>query len=114
MGERFTEFYFLRQESREGSYPRKLSVGEEGRVVVGITNNEYKIMNYWVEVRINGVRNKEIEGIILEHGDRWENEVSFVLEKVGGSQKVEFLLYKNGETELYFEPLRLWIDIREQ
>jgi uncharacterized membrane protein len=113
IGEKFTEFYFLGQEGREGSYPRQLIVGEEGRVVVGIANNEYKIINYWVEVRINGVKNNEVEGILLKHGERWENEVSFTPTVAGAKQKIEFLLYEEGEDTPLFEPLRLWVDVVE-
>ncbi len=112
-GQKFTEFYFLGQEGREGSYPGELTVGEEGRVVVGIANNEYKIMNYWVEIRINGVKNNEVEGISLKQGERWENEVSFTPTVAGVKQKIEFLLYEEGETTPLFEPLRLWLDVRE-
>ncbi len=112
-GQQFTEFYFLGQEGREGSYPRELIVGEEGRVVVGIANNEYKIMNYWVELRINGVKNNEVEGISLTHGERWENGVSFTPKVAGMKQKIEFLLYEKGEATPLFEPLRLWVDIVE-
>jgi uncharacterized membrane protein len=113
IGEKFTEFYFLGQEGGEGSYPRQLIVGEEGRVMVGIANNEYKIMNYWVEIRINGVKNNEVEGISLKHGERWENEVSFTPTVAGAKQKIEFLLYEEGEATPLFEPLRLWVDIVE-
>jgi uncharacterized membrane protein len=106
VGERFTELYIL-------EYPKELAVGEEGRVIVGIVNNEYETVNYRVEVRIDGVKNNEVEGITLEHEERWENGVSFTPEVAGENQKVEFLLYKDGETEPYLEPLRLWLDVIE-
>jgi uncharacterized membrane protein len=109
--ESFTEFYLLGQEGVEGSYARQLVVGEEGRVVVGIANNEHKIMDYRVEVRIDGVKNGEVKEITLGHQEKWENEVIFMPEVIGSNQKVEFLLYKNGEFEQYLGPLQLWLDV---
>jgi len=110
-GQKFTEFYILGLEGTATDYPSELVVGEEGRVIVGITNNEYETVIYQVEVRIDGVKNNEVEGITLEHREQWENEVSFMPEVAGENQKVEFFLYKNGEAEPYLEPLRLWVDV---
>jgi len=46
VGEKFTEFYILGQEGNAGSYPSELTVGEEGRVIAGIVNNEYETVGY--------------------------------------------------------------------
>lgn len=113
VGERFTEFYILGQEGNGGGYPSELVLGEEGRVIVGIVNNEYETMSYRIEVRIDGAKNNEVQGITLEHDERWENEVSFTPEVAGKNQKVEFLLYKRAEAEPCFEPLRLWFDVTQ-
>jgi len=111
VGESFSELYILGLEGKAADYPSELIVGEEGRVIVGITNNEHKTVSYRVEVRIDGEKNNEIGPIMLEHGERWEGEASFVPQVPGENQKVEFLLYKNGEDEPYMEPLRLWVDV---
>ena len=63
-------------------------------------------------MRINGARNNELGPIVLEHDEKWEREISFVPEKTGENQKVEFFLYINGEAEPHLEPLRLWLDVR--
>ncbi len=34
-------------------------------------------------------------------------------EVAGENQKVEFLLYKDAETEPCLEPLRLWVDVKQ-
>ncbi|MCL0091512.1 DUF1616 domain-containing protein [Dehalococcoidales bacterium] len=112
VGEKFTEFYILGLEGKAVDYPRELRVGEEGRVIVGIINNEHRIVNYRVEVRINGVRNSEIGPVVLEHDKKWEGEVSFTPEVAGEKQKVEFLLFKDEEAEPYLK-LHLWIDVSE-
>ncbi len=113
VGQRFTEFYILGIEGNAADYPRELVVGQEGKVVLGIVNNEYETVTYQVEVRIEGIKNKEVEGITLGHEEKWENELSFMPEMAGENQKVEFLLYKDGKTEPYLEPLRLWLDVIE-
>ena len=113
VGQKFTEFYVLELEGKAADYPRKLVVGEEGRVTIGIINNEHEVVSYQVEVSIDGFKNNEVEGLSLEQEERWENEVSFTPQVAGDNQKVEFLLYKNGESTPCFEPLRLWVNVTE-
>ena len=82
-------------------------------MVVGIANYEYETVSYRLEVRIGGVKNNEVEGITLEHEERWENEVGFTPNVAGMNQKVEFLLYRKGEDTPYLEPLRWWFDVKQ-
>jgi len=119
VGEKFTEFYILGSGGKAEDYPTELKVGEEGRVIVGIVNHEQERTSYKVEVWIDGEKAKlRIEGedrdeisVELENEGKWEQEVGFVPQKAG-RQKVEFVLYKEGEP--YFEePLYLWIDVEE-
>jgi uncharacterized membrane protein len=110
-GESFSELYILGLEGEAADYPSELVVGEEGRVIVGISNNEHKTVSYRVEVRMDGDKNNEVGPIVLEHDDGWEGEVSFVPQVPGENQKVEFLLYKNGEASPCLKPLHLWVDV---
>jgi len=120
VGEKFTEFYILGPDGKAENYPTELKVGEEGKVIVGIANHEQEWVSYRVEVWIGGEKAKlRIDGedrdeimVELENEGKWEQEVGFVPQKAGGGQKVEFVLYKDGEP--YFEePLHLWIDVDE-
>lgn len=111
--QRFTEFYILGLEGKATDYPKELAVGEKGSVIVGIINREHETVSYRVEVRIGGVKNNEVGPAELENDGKWEQEVSFVPQVAGEKQKVEFLLYKNGEAKPYLEPLRLWVDVTE-
>jgi uncharacterized membrane protein len=120
VGEKFTEFYILGPEGKAEHYPEELKVGEEGRVIVGIVNHEQEQASYKVEVWIDGEKAKlRIGGedrdeimVELENEEEWREEVSFVPQKAGEKQKVEFVLYKDGEP--YFEqPPYLWIDVEE-
>ena len=118
IGEKFTEFYILGAKGKAGDYPEQLEVGQRGRVILGIVNHEKEQASYRVEIWIDGEKAKltidgkdkdEIE-IELENEEVWEEKVGFVAQKAGEKQKVEFILYKDGE--LYFEePLHLWIDV---
>jgi uncharacterized membrane protein len=120
VGEKFTEFYILGPEGKAEHYPEELKVGEEGRVIVGIVNHEQEQASYKVEVWIDGEKAKlRIGGedrdeimVELENEEEWREEVSFVPQKAGEKQKVEFVLYKDGEP--YFkQPPYLWIDVEE-
>ena len=120
VGEKFTEFYILGPDGKAENYPTELKVGEEGRVILGIANHEQEGASYEVEVWIGGEKAKlRIEGedrdeimVDLENEEEWREEVGFVLQKAGEKQKVEFVLYKDGEP--YFEePLHLWIDVEK-
>jgi uncharacterized membrane protein len=111
-GERFTEFYILGPEGKAAYYPTELVVGGEGSMIVGIANHEYETVSYRVVVNIGGVKKNEMEPVVLGHEEQWEKEVSFT-PKMAGEQKVEFLLYKNGEAEPYLKPLYLWVEVTD-
>ena len=113
IGERFTEFYILGPEGKAEGYTKELVVGEEAKVIVGIINQEHETVSYRVEVTIDGARYDEIGPVVLHHEDRWEREVGFMPVQIGGSQKVEFLLYKQGQSEAY-RRTHLWVDVKEQ
>ena len=112
LGEKFTEFYILGLDGKATDYPRELKVAEERRVIVGIINREYEAVSYQLEVRIDGVRNNGVGPLVLKHDEKREEIVSFMPDRVGDNQKVEFLLYKNGQSEPY-RKLRLPIDVKE-
>ena len=113
VGESFTEFYILGPEGKAEGYPGEVALGEEARVIVGIINQEYRETSYRVEITIDGSGNNEVGPIVLVHGEKWEHQVSFRPVRVGGNQKVEFLLYKAVEAEPSSERLHLWIDVTE-
>lgn len=120
IGEQFTEFYILGPEGKAANYTTVLKVGEEGRVTVGIVNHEHEPATYRVELWMNGAKSElRVAGKYrdyletdLAHEAKWEQEVGFVPLAAGERQKVEFVLFKNGELR-FEEPLRLWIDVAE-
>ena len=112
IGERFTEFYILGLDSVAASYPNELTVGEEGKVILGVVNHEHEdSLTYRVEILVDSKDGNIVELPALAHGERWESKVGFIPQQVGDYQKVEFILYKNGETAPY-SSLYLWISVR--
>ncbi len=111
VGEKFTEFYIEGLEGKAADYPEELVVGEERKVIVGIINREHETVTYRVEVAIDGVKNNEVGPVALDHDGEWEEIVGFTPNKAGDNQKVEFLLYRQGQNEVY-QRLHLWVDVQ--
>ena len=109
--DRFTEFYILGLDGKAIDYPQELSVGKTGKVLMGIVNREQETATYWVEININGVKNKKLGMVTLEDKEKWKQIVGFTPDKAGDNQKVEFLLYRQGDDEVY-RNLRLWVNVR--
>lgn len=107
----FTEFYILGLEGKASDYPKTLVVGDEGKVIVGIVNHEGEEVSYRLEVRVGNENKSNIEPIVLNNEQKWEEIVGFPVDKAGDKQKVEFLLYKLGQIEVYHS-LHLWIGVR--
>jgi len=110
-GEAFTEFYILGQQGKLEDYPDELKVGDEVSVIVGIINHQGVEVNYSVEVVIGGKKTAAVGPVVLADKQSWEGEVSFVADVPGENQKIEFVLYKDGEVEPDKGPLHLWFDV---
>lgn len=112
VGEKFTEFYILGLEGKAIDYPKEMRVGEQGRVVIGIINREQEQASYWIKIKVNGEEDGEVGPVMLEPDEKWEEVVSFTPRRAGDAQKVEFLLYRSGESAPYRE-LHLWVNVSE-
>jgi uncharacterized membrane protein len=138
--EKFTEFYILGLQGKAADYPsefvldssQQIAVSTKygndpfavyekyGRVTIGIVDQEQRKTSYALEIKIDGqsaiIRYRgqslaRLEGIQLEHGQKWENEIGFAPAHIGENQKVEFLLYKDGAAEVY-NNLHLWVNVK--
>ena len=107
----FTDFYVLGADGRTASYPERVVVGSEVNVTVGIINREHEPAVYRVVVLIGDAQASGTAPIALAHDKRWEQLVAFTPQVVGERKAVEFLLFKDGDTEPYLRPLRLWISV---
>ncbi len=112
VGEKFTEFYILGPGGKIEGYPWDMNAGEEKEVILGTVNHEYCPVSYTAEVRMNGYLKKRLGPFELNHEEKWEEPVSFSVNRPHENMEVEFLLFKNRESDPY-RSLHLWVDVRE-
>jgi len=108
-GEKFTQFYVLNLQGQANNYPRSLVKGQQGTVLLGIVNQENASTTYKVEILIDGEKVNEINPIVLNQGEKWEQPVTFSPAKSGLNQEVEFQLIKQDSTTP--QELHIWIDV---
>lgn len=108
--EQFTEFYVLGADGKAETYPTKLKLGETAAVTLGVVNYEQKPMKYYIDVAIAGKSVSAIKDISLAEKEKWQQEINIKPAEIGDKRKVEFLLFKEGETAPYLS-LHLWIDV---
>jgi uncharacterized membrane protein len=111
-GQKFTEFYFDENINQTGAYQKTFYLGDSGHITVAIVNHEYKTVVYKIEVTVNGDTVNNYGPISLDHLEKWEQELSFPLVRLGNDQPVEFLLFK-GEDNTTPQKLRLVINVNE-
>ena len=112
LGEKFTEFYLLGPEWIAADYPSELVIGDTARVTIGIINREQQAVSYSVRVLLGGEQIEELGPVILEHEQKWEHEVNIVPRIIGKNERVEFLLFKDGEEDP--SSLHFWLDVKEK
>jgi len=78
-------------------------------VIIGIVNHEYENFTYSLEINFNGSLIHK-ENVFLVEKEKWEIPFKFKAIKKGEDQKLEFLLYKDQQIEVYRE-LHLWISV---
>jgi len=108
-GEKFTEFYILGPGGKAYDYPTNVTAGNRSTVIVGVVNHEYAAVNYSMQMNLNNFTflQRDIE---LEHNQTWEQPVSYTIHKIGDGQKLQFLLYKEGNFTPYRD-LHLWVNV---
>ena len=111
-GEKFSEFYILGTEGKAENYPRDVKLGSPISLTIGVMNHEQTETTYTVKVIIDGVNNRVLPMITLAPEQKQEQVISFTPSKVGENQKVEFLLFKNAETEPYLT-LHIWVNVNQ-
>jgi uncharacterized membrane protein len=110
--EAFTNFYITGPEGKIENYPRELTLGEQVNVTLGIENHECNDSSYSVVVMLTGEEIDVIGPLKLIDGEKWQSEITLNPVIAGNGQKVEFILYKNGEANPYLA-LYIWLDVRE-
>ena len=108
-GEKFTQFYVLNMQGKADNYPHDIVHGQSGTVLLDIINEEGAATTYKIAIIIDGQQVNEIDSIVLNQGQQWEQPVSFTPSQTGDNQEVQFELFKNDSSS--FQELHLWIDV---
>jgi uncharacterized membrane protein len=113
----FTEFYILGPQRMAENYTTEYLQGESGTYIIGIANNEYKTMNYTLEVRLENESlpfQKNLKNIRLAHNTTIEEPIKITPFIEGKNQKLEFLLFSETEKKIPYKNMRLWINVSKR
>lgn len=111
IGECFTEFFVLGANGMLADYPVNMTLGQNGTVILGITNHEYTDLVYKIQVTLQNQPLSAIENIQLSNGGTWRQTYTFKPSQTSDRMDLEFTLYKGTSAQAY-QNLRLWITVR--
>lgn len=111
-GERFTEFYILNSTSgKADNYPRELKVDMPEKVLVGITNHEYRTVNYTIQIVLGDGKDLLVsKELMINHDQTWKENMTFIVDKEGKEIRLQFLLFKENNFSEPYRELHLWVD----
>lgn len=107
-GERFTEFYLAGTSGKASGYPKKVAVGSDVAVTVGIANQEGRTTTYVVRVTEDGRELGTRWSSTLETGQSAQSEMTFRVAR-RGQQQVSFQLFRSGDEQAY-RSTHLWVN----
>jgi uncharacterized membrane protein len=106
--ERFTEFYIL--DSAGGTnYSYNLKSNLPVTFMVGVVNHEYSPINYTVQMVLDGnvLNDKEL---ILNHNEKWKENVTFTPGKSFDNAKLEFFLFREDNLTVPYRSLYMRVN----
>jgi uncharacterized membrane protein len=95
--EPFTEFYILNSEGKAEGYPKELTLGENGQLIVGVVNHEWTDMEYNVSIIIYNETDViiEITNYLVTLNNTENHEFEYIITFIeSGKYRIQFLLYK--------------------
>jgi uncharacterized membrane protein len=137
--EKYTSFNILSSDRSTTNYPNNINAGENTTIIIGVTNHEYKTIDYTIEIwlinqtinfnkttneniitynnawfldKINVTLNHTNIKIDKEWESQWEYNYNFNITKKGENLTLIFLLF-NTSTDIYY-PTIDYKDIIEQ
>jgi uncharacterized membrane protein len=96
------------------NYTTEYVSGGNGTYIIGITNNEYRTMNYTMEARLENQSlplPANLQNIRLAHNTTLEEPLVITPSIEGSNMKLEFLLFNETEKKMPYRDLRLWINV---
>lgn len=110
VGERFSEFYILDQFGKADNYITDLKNNSPQEILAGVINHEYSSINYSLQVSLeNDVLSDTRLG--LDHGETWEQNITFIPAREGNNMKLKFLLFKENNLSIPYRELYLWVNV---
>jgi uncharacterized membrane protein len=112
--EPFTAFYVLGPQKMAENYTTEYVSGGSGTYIIGIRNNEYRTMNYTMEVKLENQSlplPTSLQNIRLAHNTTLEETLVITPSLEGNNMKLEFLLFNETEKNMPYQDLRLWINV---
>ena len=114
-----TEFYVLGQAGLAEDYPREAVAGEPLTITMGLVNREQQTHTYRVEawavdswLATQREHIGESPAITLAPGASDERALEWTMPWLGADQKVEFLLFRDDQSQPYRQ-LHLWMSVVE-
>jgi uncharacterized membrane protein len=99
-GDPFTELYLLSPDGTASNYQTNLTVGQTGNVTVVVVNHENANVNYYLMVKL-GNATVATRSFSLTNDAKWEDSISYTPTHTGLGQKLDFFLFKDGNTTVY-------------
>lgn len=95
------------------SWPESgVQTGAAGTALVSIINREHSLVNYTLQLEQNNTTLFE-KDVHLEHNQSWQEPVSYRLSGPAGSKRLDFLLFKEGDSLYPYREERLLINVSE-
>jgi uncharacterized membrane protein len=111
LGETYTQFYITPVGTNVEAFPKELQMGEIMTVNIAIGNHEGVDATYRIKVLFDGIDTRDLGPVTLASGETWDDYLFLLPQHTGDNQKVEFLLYKNTDSQLYLDPLYIWLNV---
>ncbi|MEA3325374.1 MAG: DUF1616 domain-containing protein, partial [Euryarchaeota archaeon] len=104
--EEFSALYILGPDGKAEGYQKELYIGEPSTITVGVENYEHAATDYTLQVKL-GTGVLETRKITLAYKEKWLEDTTFVPDRTGDHLKLEFVLYKDGQS---YRSVHLWVN----
>ena len=109
-GEKFTEFYILDSSGNASNYQTELTLNEPTAYKIGISNHEYRTVNYSIKT----VLDKDIllsQDVTIDNNQTWEQNLTVTPSKMVTGKELYFWLYKENNSLEPYRELHLWVNV---
>lgn len=104
----FTEFYVMG--GNNSDHPAQVIAGSMETTIAGIINHESRAIRYTLKLSLNGstLLQKDMD---LDSNQSWEEAISYPLKEPGDRQRLDFLLYRDGNLKSPYMEDCLWFNV---